>query len=483
MAITESTAQRPSQACPDGPAAMTSAGYKWLVLAVVGVGSFMSALDGSIVNIVIPLIREQYQATMGDVSWVSAAYLLVISSLLLSIGRLGDMWGFKWVYSTGFVVFGLGSLFCGLAPTLPVLIGARVIQGMGAAVLMAIGPALITTSFPGRERGRALGLQATLTYTGLTLGPSLGGWVGGHFGWNWVFLINIPVAVLGITLAVTQLRAAGHKGRQEFDLAGALLFTGGLTAVLLALSQAETWGWGSTGTILLLLGGAFLLVLFIRQEQRARQPMLPLWLFRQAVFSGGVVAALLQYASTFVLTFLLPFYLEQFRGLSPASAGGVMTAQPAMMVAVAGLAGGLSDRVGTRWPATAGMLVTGAGLWLVARFGAATPLPLVMVALGLVGLGSGLFVPPNNSSIMGAAPRERQGIASALLAAARNVGMVTGITISSTVFPLLRSAAERAGTVPDEAFLTAFGGTLLVAVGLASVSALLSMFRPMAQKR
>ena len=443
--------------------------YKWLVLIVAGTSAFMSALDGSIINIIIPQIQAQYQATLGDVSWVSTAYLVTISSLLLSVGRLGDMWGYKWVFGSGFVIFGLGSLLCGLAPTMPTLIGGRLVQGVGAAVLMALSPALITTTFPGRERGRALGMQATLTFTGLTLGPSLGGFIAGHWGWHWVFLINLPVAVLGVTLAFTKLRPTERRGGQTFDLAGALLFASGLASLLLALSQAETWGWGDARTRLLLAGGVLLLLLFIWQERRARQPMLPLWMFREPAFTSGIAASFLQFSATFVLTFLLPFYLQQYRGLSPGAAGAVMTAQPIAMVSVAGLAGWLSDRIGTRIPATLGMSTIAVGLWLVASSGAETPVAQVALCLAVIGLGAGLFSASNNSSIMGAAPRERQGVAAALQAAARNVGQMTGITIASTLFAHLSLRTD---------FLTAFRTTLVVSVCLAVTSAALSLVRP-----
>ncbi len=449
--------------------AAASEGYRWLVLIVAGTSAFMSALDGSIINIIIPQIQGQYQATMGDISWVSAAYLVTISSLLLSVGRLGDMWGYKWVFGSGFLVFGLGSLVCGLAPTLPALIGGRVIQGMGAAILMALSPALITTTFPGSERGRALGLQATLTYTGLTLGPSLGGFISGQWGWQWVFLINLPVAAIGAALAFAKLRPTERRRDQVFDFAGALLFASGLASLLLGLSQAETWGWGDARTRLLLAGGALLLLLFLWQERRARQPMLPLWMFREPAFTGGVAAAWLQYAAVFVLSFLLPFYLQQYRGLSPAAAGAVMTAQPAAMVALAAFAGWLSDRIGTRIPATVGMATIAAGLWAVAGLGPAASAGQVAAFLAVIGLGAGLFTAPNNSSIMGAAPRDRQGVAAALLAAARNVGMVTGVTIASTLFAHLRLQTD---------FLAAFRGTLSVGVALAALSALLSLVRP-----
>ncbi len=444
-------------------------GYKWLVLIVAGTSAFMSALDGSIIATIIPQIQAQYQATMGDVSWVSAAYLVTISSLLLSIGRLGDMLGYKWVFGSGFVIFGLGSLLCGIAPTLPALIGGRLVQGAGAAVMMALSPALITTTFPGRERGRALGMLATCTFTGLTTGPSLGGFIASQWGWQWVFLINLPVAAAGVTLAFTKLRPTERRPGQTFDVPGALLFASGLASVLLALSQAETWGWADGRTRLLLIGGVLLLVLFIWQERRARQPMLPLWMFQEPAFTGGVAAAFLQFSANFVLTFLIPFYLQQFRGLSPMAAGAVMTAQPAAMVSVAGLAGWLSDRIGTRIPATASMAVMAGGLWLMSRAGAQTPIAQVALYLAVVGLGVGFFSPPNNSAIMGSAPRERQGVAAALLAAARNVGMVSGITISSTLFAHLSRHLE---------FASAFRGTLTVAVCLALLSGLLSLLRP-----
>ncbi|MFB5083807.1 MFS transporter [Symbiobacterium thermophilum] len=401
---------REQKAAPTGEGrAAVNDSYRWLVLIVAGTSAFMGALDGSIINIIIPQIQAQYQATLGDISWVSTAYLVTISSLLLSAGRLGDMWGYRPVFGAGFIVFGLGSLLCGLAPTLPTLIGGRLVQGVGAAVMMALSPALITTTFPGRERGRALGMQATLTFTGLTLGPSLGGFIAGQWGWHWVFLINLPVAAVGAVLAYTQLRPTERRSGQAFDFAGALLFAAGLASVLLALSQAETWGWGDGRTRLFLVGGVLLLLLFVWQERRAAQPMLPLWMFREPAFTSGIAASFLQFSATFVLTFLLPFYLQQYRGLSPGAAGAVMTAQPIAMVSVAGLAGWLSDRIGTRIPATLGMSTIAAGLFLVASSGPGTPVARVALCLAVIGLGAGLFSAPNNSSIMGSAPGTGRG--------------------------------------------------------------------------
>lgn len=463
-----------------GTESAPGAGYKWLVLAVCGIGTLMSSMDGSIVTVIVPLIQQQYDATLGAVSWVSSVYLLVICSLLLTVGRLGDMWGFKGVFSAGFALFGLASLLCGLAPSLGALVAARALQGVGAAILNAIGPALISTSFPAEERGWALGLQATFTYAGLTVGPSLGGWIAGHFGWHWVFLINVPIGAAGALLAVTRLRRGGAGPSRQFDLPGAALFAVGLSSALLALSHAEVWGWHSSKTWGLLAGGVGLLGLFIWHERRTAHPALPLKLFRSRVFSGGVAAAFLQYASIFIFTFLLPFYLQELRGLRPEAAGAVMTAQPVVMVAVAAWAGWLADRLGARGPATVGLLSLGVGLWLFSGAGTTTSLTFVMVCLALVGLGNGLFAPPNNSVIMGAAPREQQGIASGLAAAARNTGMVAGIAIGDALFSFLRGLAQQNGADTTSAFLSAFRGTLWVAAAMAAAGAVLSMLRPVA---
>lgn len=452
--------------------------YKWLVLGVVGVGTFMGALDGSIVNISLPQIQAHYGVTLGSVGWVPAAYLLTISGLLLTFGRLGDMLGYKPVYSSGYLIFGLASLLCGLAPSLPALVGTRVLQGLGAAMLMAIAPALVTTTFPAQERGRALGLVAAATYTGLTVGPSLGGFVSGHWGWQWVFWINIPVSLAGATLAYGFLRRGAGKGRQRFDLLGAGLFALGLVSLLMAMTRAEQAGWQSSEQLLLLALSLLSLAAFVWQESRTPHPIMPLNLFRSRQFASGLAAALLQYAVVFMLIFVMPFYLLRFRGFSPQVAGALLTAQPLTMVVSAPLAGALADRWGTRGLAVAGMLVMAAGLALMAAIPAAATTWQMVAPLMVVGLGAGLFATPNNSAIMGAAPRDRQGIAAGFLATARNVGMVTGVALAAALFAGLETRALAAGSAPDLAFLAAFRGTERVAAALAVVTALVAAVRP-----
>ena len=422
---------------------------RWGVLLAIGLGTFMSALDGSVVNIILPVVRQQFSASVAAVEWVVTIYLLVISGLLLSVGRLGDLRGHRSVYAAGFLVFLLGSALCGLSPSVGFLIGARGLQAIGAAMLMANAPAILTKSFPAEMRGRALGLQATMTYLGLTVGPSIGGWLATALGWRWVFYINLPVGLAALMLALHFVpRDSGNAARQAFDLRGAVTFALGLVALLLALNQGHDWGWTSPATLGLFAGSVILLLAFLRMERSVPAPMLDLSLFRQRTFSAAAGSALLNYVCVYGLLFLLPFYLLQARGLSTAQAGLLLTAQPLTMALVAPLSGSVSDRIGTRLPSVLGMGLLAVGLWLMSGLTADTPSLAFVSKLAVAGLGIGIFVSPNNSALMGAAPSHRQGIAAGILALARNVGMVIGVGIAGAIYTTVLShsgGSEAAG--------------------------------------
>lgn len=451
---------------------------RWIGMAVVMIATFMSAVDGSVVNVALPVIGRELGVGVVSAQWVVSGYLLSISSLLLVFGRLADAWGYGLLLATGFVLFGLSSAACGFSGSLRMLVAARAVQGIGASMLMASGPALVTTSFPGSERGRALGLQATATYLGLALGPFIGGFLTSHFGWHSIFFVNIPIAAGGTTLVIAGLHP--HRGRERwhFDAAGAALFALGLTLFLFGLARTQQVGWRNAEVLVMLAAGPVLLALFLWREATARAPLLPLALFRSGAFSGGVGAAWLQYLVIFVVIFLAPFYLQRTLSMSPEAAGAVLTSQPAMMVLVTAAAGWLSDRIGTRIPSTAGMIVIACGTFLLTRLGSHAGIFHVAAVLALIGLGVGLFTTPNNSAIMGAAPRDRQGVASGLLAAARNVGMVCGVSTGANLLALWQSRLLAAGQPPPAAFLQAFQRTLFVAALLALVGAGLCLFRP-----
>ena len=443
---------------------------KGLVLLAVGIGTFMSALDASVVNTILPIMRQAFNSQVATIEWVVVVYLLVVSGLLLTFGRLGDLHGQRRVYLLGFVIFVSSSVLCGLAPTASLLVVFRAIQALGAAMLFANSPAILTKTYPASQRGHALGLQATMTYLGLTVGPSLGGWLTQVFSWRAVFYINLPVGLLALVLSWINVPHDRLENNSErFDFPGALLFISGLVAFLLALNQGSSWGWRSP-LILGLSGGAFLILgVFIWWEKRVKFPMLDLRLFKHPVFSTATVSAVCNYIALYIVLFLLPFYLLQGRNLNPAQAGLLMTAQPLVMAFSAPLSGTISDRIGSRLPATLGMLILAIGMLMLSRLGLQTPYSQVVIGLMVCGLGTGIFVSPNNSALMGSAPRTRQGIAAGILATARNVGMVLGIGLGGAVLTTsLEHGSQGLFEAMHKGFLVAMAAALLA--GLVSAA-------------
>jgi len=326
-------------------------------------------------------------------------------------------------------------LTCGFAPNIVVLIISRGLQALGAAMLASNSPAILTKSFPSNQRGQALGLQATMTYLGLVVGPALGGWLASLLGWRVVFYINLPAGLLAIWLSVRFIpQDSIRKQDEKFDFLGAATFVLGLGSLLLGLNQANEWGWTALPTLVLFAGAVFTLVLFVFIERHVPYPMLDLSLFKKLSFSMAASSAVFNYIGIFSSIFLMPFFLIQAKGFTPAQAGLVLTAQPLVMAVVAPISGTLSDRIGTRLPTVIGMAILSAGLFLLSRLDAQSDIQSMMLSLAVVGFGTGIFISPNNSALMGSAPKKQQGIAAGILATARNFGMVLGIGIAGAVF-------------------------------------------------
>lgn len=445
---------------------------KWWVLLAIGLGTFMTALDTSVTNAILPVVRDSFNADIATIEWVVTVYLLVLSGLLLSFGRLGDLQGHKRVYLIGFGVFVGSSLLCGIAPSVEFLIICRGMQALGGAMLAANSPAILTKSFPSNQRGQALGLQATMTYLGLTVGPSFGGWLAQAVSWRAVFYINLPVGILALWISWRFiLDDHGKRTQENFDLAGAFLFLSGLTALLLGLNQGHNWGWSSPAILGLLGGAVILLGIFLAVESKVAAPMLDLTLFRTPRFSLATTSAILNYICVYMSIFLLPFYLIQGRGLNSAQAGLLLTAQPIVMAIVAPISGSLSDHFGTRLPSTIGMAVLAVGFFLLSHLDSTSSQAQFILALGTVGLGTGIFISPNNSAIMGSAPHQRQGIAAGILATARNFGMVLGVGLSGAIFTSILAQPDGGGIFP------AIQTNFMVAIGIALLGVPTSWFR------
>lgn len=449
---------------------------KWLVFLAVGIGAFMSAIATSVVNIVLPVVSRDFGTNVATIEWVVTVYLLVVSGLLLSFGRLGDLQGHKSVYILGFIIFTLGAFLCGLAPDPLTLIGFRAIQALGGAMVFSNSVAILTKNFPASQRGQALGLQSMLTYAGLTVAPSLGGWLTDQFGWRSVFYLNAPIGLIAIFFSLGYIpQDAPREKKESFDLVGAGTFMIGLMVLLLGLNQGYAWGWTSPLILGLLVAAVIILGMFLLVEQRAISPMLDLSLFKQRLFSAAVASAIFNYICVYTVLFLMPFYLIQGRGFGPEQAGLILTAQPLVMAIAAPLSGTLSDRIGSRALGTLGMIIFALGLWLLSRLGSASSGSEIAIGLAVVGLGTGMFSSPNSSALMGSAPLQRQGIAAGILAAARNFGMVLGVGLAGAIFSTIQVRVET--VVAPSTIFDAISAGMFAAVLVAIFGALTSAVR------
>jgi EmrB/QacA subfamily drug resistance transporter len=456
---------------------------KWLILTSVSLGSLMATLDGSIVNIALPAIGSDFRIDLTTVEWVVVAYLLVVGSLLLPFGRLGEVLTFKRVYLVGFAVFTAASVCCGASPNEITLIGFRVAQGIGAAMIMSMGPAIVARTFPANERGRALGLNAISVSIGLSLGPALGGILTQAATWRAIFLINAPIGVLAIIWAARILPTESSRQGQSFDVRGAALSGVALFSLLLALSNGQDWGWTSPAIVGLLVAFVVLAGAFIAAERRAIQPMIDLALFKIRPFTAGLVSVVVAFAGLFTATFLLPFLLQQSRGFSPIEAGLLLTPVPITMAVIAPLSGIASDRLGPRLPASAGMAIMVLGLLSLTQLPVDFSLPDLIWRLVLLGIGLGLFMSPNSSAVLGAVPRLRVGTASGTLAQMRVNGQALGIALSAAVvairtpFHLAQAAGAPAGVARNIAQAGAIHDAFAVAALICCVGVVASLVR------
>ncbi|MFN8633444.1 MAG: MFS transporter [Chloroflexota bacterium] len=470
------TTTRPRSARPTTALVEVSRARRLIVIVSLGIGTFVTALSNSVLNAILPLVANAYDTTISDVEWIVTAFLLVQSGLLLTFGRLGDMVGHRRVYLTGLLIFIVSLVLCAMAPSTLTLIGARILQAAGAAMFVANASPILTVIFPPRQRGRVLGIQATTVYLGAATGAPLGGVLADQFGWQSVFLLPIPFAALALTLSWRALRIQAPPSRRErFDLVGAAVYLVGLIVVLLALNRGRDWGWTSPLTLSCLVLGLLTLTAFVLHERRTPSPMLNLSLFAQRAFTAPVISSLMNYSAATTTTFLVPFALIQGRGLSPSQVGLILTWQPIVMAVMASLSGALSDKIGSRIPATLGMVVLSGGLLLLSRMDLSTSTTILSAELALIGLGIGLFTSPNNSSVLGAVGPERRGVASGILSTARTLGNVLGIGASGAIYAtsLAMSGASDPGDV-----MRATGYGLVFASGLALIGAITSATRP-----
>lgn len=408
---------------------------KWWILGAVTVGLFLGAIDGSIVNIALPTLVREFHTTFPTIQWVVLSFLLGMTTLMLSVGRLADMIGKKTIFTAGLALFILASALCGLAPGVHALIGFRLLQSVGAAMVVALGIAIVTETWPVEERGMAIGVAGGTISLGIVIGPTLGGFLIATLSWRAIFYVNVPLGALAILLVLRHVPDLRPKRNAEtFDYLGAVLVGGGLLALSLALTVGQNLGF--TDARILALFGICLVagILFIRIEQRVLHPMLDLSLFRVPQFSLNLLTGLLTFVAIAGVILLVPFYLELVLGLPVAQIGVLMAVVPVVLAVTGPLSGSLSDRFGTRPVSLIGLAFLAIGYVTSSTLTThTTPLGFVLRMLP-VGLGMGTFQSPNNSAIMGAAPRARLGVASGTLSMTRALGQTTGVALLGAVF-------------------------------------------------
>ncbi|HHV15457.1 MAG TPA: MFS transporter [Gelria sp.] len=404
---------------------------KWQVLIVICIGIFMSTLDGSILNIANPTIARSMSVSMQQVQWVVTAYMLVITATLLFFGKLGDQKGSSKIYTYGFLAFTIGSFFCSMASTLQFLVAARIFQAIGASMMMATGIGIVSNAFPAQERGKALGITGSVVGIGNMAGPSLGGLLVAKFSWPVIFLLNIPIGLIGFILATRYLPVDSTSGQMQFDLQGNLLFALAATLLLLGLSQSTSINYN-----LLFLGIIFFL-LFLLVERKHPYPLLDFHLFYIKNFTYGNIMAFLSYATQTAAIFLLPFYMDRLLHLSPATSGLIMTITPVSMALTAPLAGNLSDKIGAPRLTSVAFVLMSCGHIMLSTLSTNYDLPRIALGLFLLGIGTGSFGSPNNSSILGSIPKEKAGYAGGFIATVRNFGFALGIAAAVSTFTLL----------------------------------------------
>jgi EmrB/QacA subfamily drug resistance transporter len=448
---------------------------RWYVLLTVGIGTFLSSLNTSITNTVLPVIQRALHLTLSQSEWIVLIYLLVLTLFLLPVGRLSDVWGHRRIFLFGFALFTGAALLCGFARNYVTLLWGRALLALAGSMILSVGPALISTTFPAEQRGRVLGIQAIMTYIGLSLGPVLGGWLTHLWGWPIIFFITVPFGLAGVLLGMWAVPKVVLEHRKHLDLKGFFLFIVGMTAATLlfnlnAITQYST-----------LLITIFLICLgistwgFVHVERKELDPMIDLRLFQIHNFGFGTLGAALNYLCFFLTLFLLPFYFDHVLHFSASVTGTYLSITPLIMTVCAPIAGALSDRIGPRILTTAGMLFSTLGLILFGIMGKLSSVAqahwVLIIGLVLAGLGTGTFAAPNNSAILGAAPRAKQGVASGTLATFRYIGMMAGITVGGSLFDLLLSYFMHKGSGATASFLEAFSlvmwiGTLFGVVGI-----------------
>jgi EmrB/QacA subfamily drug resistance transporter len=449
---------------------------KWWTLGAVSFGLFMIMLDNTIVNVALPSIQRDLEIGISELEWVVNGYALTFAVVMLTGGKLADLLGRRLIFVVGLAIFTAASLACGMAPSAEWLIGARIVQGVGAALMNPATLSIITATFPPRQRGMAIGIWAGVSALALAIGPLVGGVIAEHLHWGWIFFINVPVGVLAILVArlvITETRDTSAE--QRLDVPGLATSAVGLFALTYGLIEANTYGWTSVRILSLFGLAAAALVAFVVLELRQRVPMLDLSLFRDSTFAGANTVMMLVALAMFGVFFFVSLFVQNILGYSATEAGATFLPMTLLIILIAPFAGRYSDRVGSRWLMGAGMVCVGVSLLSFSRLDMGSNFWSLLPGLLVGGVGMALAMTPTTAAAMGAVAVDKAGVGSAVLNSMRQVGgslgiAVMGAIVTSHVEPVSTPTAETAAQ-----FVSGFQDALLVASAIAFVAAIVAV--------
>jgi EmrB/QacA subfamily drug resistance transporter len=448
---------------------------KWWTLAAVAFGLFMIMLDNTVVNVALPSIERDLHVTLSSLEWVVTAYALTFAALLITGGKLGDLFGRRRIFVIGIAIFTLSSLACGLAPTAGFLIGARAVQGIGAALMNPASLSIITATFAPRERGQAIGIWAGVSAMALAIGPLVGGLIVDNINWNWIFFINVPVGIAGIIvsqLVIKESRDTSHE--QSVDLPGLITSSAGLFALTYALIEGNRHGWTSPEIVGLFSAAALLLVGFVVLERYQRLPMLDLSLFRNGSFTGSNIVAMLVSLGMFGVFFFVSLYLQNILHWSPTKAGASFLPMTLLIILVAPIAGKLSDRVGSRWLMGAGMTLVSISLLLYQRVGLHSTFWTLLPAMLLGGVGMAMTMSPMTAAAMSSVPVDKAGVGSGVLNSFRQLGGSLGIALMGAILASFVTVSPLSPEAPQQ-FVNGLHAALAVAAAITFAAAIVAV--------
>ncbi|MBD7912379.1 MULTISPECIES: MFS transporter [Clostridium] len=406
---------------------------RWIILFTVLSATFMSTLDGSIVNVALPDMSNKLNVSSASIQWVVTSFLITIVATILIFGRLGDIKGKTKIFKFGVLLFTLGSLLCGFTNSLLVLVVARVIQAIGAAATMANNQGIITQVFPPNERGRALGILGTFVALGAMAGPPLGGIIVSAVSWEYIFLINVPIGIIVFILTMKIFPKSDKEIDENFDGKGALLFAISTVALFGALVQGQTIGYNNIYIILAFIVSAITFIVFLWIESKMELPLLYLKIFSNSLFSISILCAFISFIAISASNIILPFYFQDALKLSPATTGFFMMVSPLVLSVVAPFSGYLSDKIGSEILTLIGLTLTSLGLFLISTLNENSPVIMLIVFIIIMTIGNGMFQSPNNSLVMSTVTKDKLGIAGSVNALIRNLGMVFGTSLATSL--------------------------------------------------